>query len=336
MVKFLAPLVMLLSLCAQGADTQPPATNKVPAIALVGKDTTELGTINGYGKQTVSYRFKNTGEAPGEILSFVPSCACISASADKMRLPPQEEAVVTVTLDASMVHGSFKRNVWVVTNDPKKPRTALILRGEARPLFLGRPASPQRVVLAEGAAWTNRFTLTQAETNLFVGTPSIKIEGDKLTAAATLTTNTQGKASFEVTLVVTALAPGGHQMYLTLPIHGRPDVSPMKLTYFFRVGSKSLRAIPSRVVLAPTEQPLTRKLHIKTVEKDVATNALSWTPELKGVSVQVQPSSKESHLLITLTLSPEAVTNLLAETDAEITFNYPGHAPVSADFITLK
>ena len=42
------------------------------------------------------------------------------------------------------------------------------------------------------------------------------------------------------------------------------------------------------------------------------------------------------HLLITLTLSPEAVTNLLAETDANITFNYPGHAPVSADFITLK
>jgi len=331
-----ASFVFLLSLCVQSAETLPPSTGKGAVIALVGKDTTELGTINGYGKQTVSFRFKNTGEAAGEILSFVPSCACITASADKMRLPPQEEAVVTVTLDASMVHDAFKRSVWVVTNDPKKPRTALVLKGEARPLFLGRPASPQRIVLAEATTWTNRFTLTQAETNLFVGAPSIKIEGDKLTAAATLTTNTQGKTSFEVTLVVTALAPGGHQMYLTLPIHGRPDVSPMKLTYFFRVGSKSLRAIPSRVVLAPTEQPLTRKLHIKTVEKDVATNALSWTPERKGVSVQVQPSSKESHLLITLTLSPEAVTNLLAETDAEITFNYPGHAPVSADFITLK
>ena len=336
MLKFFASFVFLSSLCAQGADAQQTVTGAVTNVVLVGKDNTALGTINGYGKQTVSYRFKNTGEAPGEILSFVPSCACISASADTMRLQPQEESVVTVTLDASMVHGSFKRTVWVVTNDPKKPRTSLILTGETRPLFLGRPTSPQRVILAEGATWTNRFTLTQAETNLFVGAPSIKIEGDKLTAAATLTTNTQGKITFEVTLVVTALAPGGHQMYLALPIHGRPDLSPLKVTYFFRVGSKSLRAIPSRIMLAPTEQPLTRKLHIKTVEKDVATNALSWTPERKGVSVQVQPSSKESHLLITLTLSPEAVTNLLAETDAKITFDYPGHAPVSADFITLK
>ena len=298
---------------------------------LVSADDQEFGKISSFEKKTALFRLKNAGDAPGDILRFIPTCSCISGTADKMRLEPQEETEVRIVLDASAVSGGFKRTLWVETNDPAQPRILLSVRGEVTPLFNGLPPSHQRVVLAEGETWTNRFTLTEAETNLFLREPILSADTNKLFATVSLVTNTQGKTSYDVTLIVTPLAAGRYPLSLAFPVGGRPNLRPLQVSFDVQIGSE-LKAFPSRIMLIPSEQPQTRFVHIMTPEKNLNTNALSWTPQREGVSVLVEPSPKSTFIRATLTLSPEAVAKLLKEQDAQMTFHYRNIKSTSVSF----
>lgn len=336
MIRSLSPLAAcLFAFCVQGAYGQASVPVKLPKLVLLGGSTQELGKIPGYGKQTAPFRLKNAGAAPAKILRIIPSCSCLTGRADKTLLQPQEEAVITLVLDGAMVHGVFKRSLWVETDDPSLPRFPLSLGGSVLPLFHGLPESPQQFVLAEGASWTNRFTLSAAEKNLFLGKPALSTDTNKLRATVTLSANTQTNTSFDITLVVTALAPGRHSLFLSLPVEGRPNLRPIKIVYFTRVGSE-LKAVPANILLSPSEQPLTRSVHVMTSDKAMATNALTWSPQREGVSVSVQPTLKGTGVMVTLTLSPEAVAKLLEEKNARMTFLYPNVQSASINFLSRQ
>ena len=328
MLRVLASITFFALVCrAQGSE------GKVPHFELVGDGTNELGKIVRYEKKTARFRLKNAGNAPGAIRSIIPTCSCVSGTSDKTWVQPREETEIQATLDPFNVHGVFERVLWVETNDPACPRIPLSLRGEVIPLFQGLPESPQQVVLPEGAFWTNRFTLTGVETNLFLGTPTLDTDTNKLRATVSVATNTHGKTSSDVTLVIATLASGYHSLYLSLPAEGRPDLPPVKLTFHVHVGLE-LKVAPSRIPLTPTGQPLTRRLHIMTPDKILSTNSLTWTSSTEGVSVLMQPSPKGSFLMATLTLSPQAVTNLLQEKDAQMTFHYPNYKSARVSFFS--
>lgn len=332
MFRFFVLSLGLFALCLQAAPA-PAAAGKACRLALSEGPVHELGKIHGYGKKTVSFRIRNMGNGAGEIFRLVPSCSCVTASVDKNQLQPQEEAVVTAVLDASLVHGAFKRGLWVETNDPAQPRIYLALHGEVLPLIADLPTSNQQLFLAEGASLTNRFTLSQVETNIFLGKPLIYTDTNALLATATVVTNTQGKTTFDVTLVVTARAAGSFPLNLAIPVEGRPNLRPVRLVYLVHAGSE-LKAIPSRILLTPGDQPLIRRMHLMGMPLNMATNALTWTPRREGVSVAVNSSSNSALLTVTLTLSPEAVTNLMKETDAQLTFNYPRYKSARVGFFS--
>ena len=313
----------------------------VPRFELIGSETRDLGRVECFEKKTVFFRLKNTGTAPGVIQRLVPTCSCISGTADKTWVQPQEETEIRIVLDPTAIHGTFKRVLWVYTTATASGPFSLTLKGEILPLFNGLPESPQQIVLPESAAWTNRFTLTEAATNLFPGTPVIDTDTNKLRATASIVPHTaQGKTSFTVTLAVTALVSGRHTLHLSLPVKGRPNLSPIKLAFHIHVGLE-LKTIPGKILLTPTGESLTRQLTILTVDKQImttdknlATNALTWTPRREGVSLQVQQNPKTLLLTVTLTLSPEAVTNLMKETNPQLIFHYPNYKPVSVTFFS--
>ncbi len=326
--------VCLFVFSARDAGGQPSAKSQGPKFELVGPSTQEFGKINSYEKKTVNFRVKNTGGSAGTLLNLISTCSCTSGSTDKTRVEPQEEAVVTLVLDPSTVRGIFKRGIWVETDDPERPRFALTLHGEVLPLFHGLPESPRQFAVAEGATWTNRFTLTEAETNVFVGAPILLSNEKKLLAKASIVTNEiSGKKSFEITLTVTALAPGQQTLLLSLPLEGRPNLHPIKVTFYANVGN-GFKVVPSQILLTSTEKPLTRRLNVVSSDKSLATNALTWTPRREGVSAAVQTGKKSSILTVTLTLSPEAVANLLKEKEAQMTFHYPDCKPASVTFVS--
>lgn len=318
----------MLSACAQGADTQPLFAGKRPRFVLVGSGTNDLGKITFDEKKTVFLRLKNEGDAPGEIRALIPTCSCISGTVDKKRVGPQEATDLRVVLDASKVHGVFKRLLWVETNDPVSPRLPVSLCGEVSPLFHGLPTSPQQQLLSLGETWTNRFTLTPAETNLFWREPLLSADTNKLSATVAVRTNQSGKTSFDVTLAITALVSGHHTLFLEIPVEGWPTPQSVKLAYDVRVGSE-MQVVPSVLFLFPTRQPLTRKAFITISGKQADSKALTCAPPCEGVSVQVQPNPGKQNLMVTLTFSPEAVSKLLKERDAQLTFHYPKCQPLS-------
>ncbi len=317
---------------------QAARAGQTPRFELVGSDTVELGQVTCFENKTVVFRLKNSGAVSGAIQRIIPTCSCLTVTSDKTWVKPQEEAELRVVLDTSKVHGAFKRVLWVDTTDPALSHFALTLQGEARPLFKGLPETPQQVVLPVGASWTNRFTLAGAFPGLSLGCPTLATDTNALSATVDLVTNARGAVSYTLTLAVSTLAPGRHTLVLTLPAEGRPNLPPIKLTYHIHAGL-ALRTIPSKISLNPTNQPLSFLLHVMTADRQVTTSdasldprSLTWTPRREGVSVSVEKNPKFQLLQARLTLSPEAVTNLLEETDPQLTFQYPNYAPACLRF----
>lgn len=314
---------------------QAALAGMTPRFELVGSATAELGQVECFENKAAVFRLKNSGPESGVILRLIPTCSCLTATSDKTWVKPQEEAEIRVVLDTSKVHGAFKRVLWVDTTDPALPRFALTLQGEAVPLFHGLPETPRQVVLPVGASWTNRFTLTGFSPDLSPGYPTLATDTNTLAATVALATNIQGTVSYALTLTVSTLAPGRHTLVLTLPAEGRPNLPPVKLTYHVHAGL-ALRTIPSKISLSPTNQPLSFLLNVMTADRQVMTSdksldpcSLTWTPGREGVSVSVEKNPKFQLLQARLTLSPEAITNLLEETDPQLTFHYPNYAPAS-------
>lgn len=312
------------------------ASMKLPKVTIVGSSTNTIGKIPSYIIQTIRFRVKNCGEAPAQILNLRPTCPCVTATAEKASLQPNEETEIVLKLDPESVHGVFKRGLWVETNDPFNKRHLLVVQGEVIPLFLNAPEPTQVIRLLDaGAVWTNRFTLTASETNLFVGQPKLQFDFNSLNTALTIVTNqTPTATSFEVTMIVTALKTGRYFLRLTLPPEGRTEhLRSLSFSYTLRVGT-ALKVAPSKVLLTPTDQPLMRKLMVQTSEKVAETNALSWTPQRQGVSVSVSTSTIKSNLRVLLVLSPEAIAELLKAKEPKLTFQYPNHKPIDLEFVT--
>lgn len=328
-------LISLTTLSSMGEDTSI-ASVKLPKVTIVGSSTNTIGKIPSYITQTVRFRVKNSGEATAQILNLRPTCPCVTATAEKASLQPNEETEIVLKLDPESVHGVFKRGLWVETSDPVNRRHLLVVQGEVIPLFLNAPEPTQSILFQDaGSVWTNRFTLTASETNLFVGQPKLQFDSTSINTALTIVTNqTPTATSFDVTMVVTALKTGRYFLRLTLLPEGRTEhLRSLSFSYTLRVGT-ALKVVPSKVLLTPTDQPVTRKLMIQTSDKAAETNALSWTPQRQGLSVYVTPSTIKSNLRIILAITPSANAELLKAKEPKLTFQYPNHKPFDLEFVT--
>jgi hypothetical protein len=309
----------LQSACAQQAP-EP----EVPCLRLLGTNAVALGQLRTFEEERVAFRFRNTGAAPVTLRSFLPTCACVQGSADKLRTPPGEETVVTLVLDPRKARGTFTHSVWVLLDEPAQKRVRLTLSGEVVPLFAGLPPEPLSFEAQElNVAWTNRCTLTAARPECRLGGPQIETDA-ALQIAVALVTNAAETASYDLTLVLTPLARGRHRASVTLPVEGISNAPPLRLDIQTRVG-QALAVSPEQVILPAPGRPLTRQFLLRTDEATANPDALTWDPHLKGLTVQAKPTRRADNLLVTVQFSPEAARRLQAEKDAKLLFHYPKH-----------
>ncbi len=323
-----------------------------PYLVVVGTNTVEMGGITCEESKTVPFRLRNVCTNQVKIIALVPTCHCITGTSDKMELAPNEEAVVSVTLDPTEISGHFHRGLWVKTGLQKKDLNLLSLTGEAIPLFTGGPESPI-VFLSDrpGVTLTNRYTLTAVKPRISLGAPALSTDGN-MSVTATLTTNTfETLSSYELALILKPNSNGFHTAVLRLPIVGPDPSAPIKYVIQARVGAK-LTAAPSTILLVPAgDQSVQVRLRLTAETPDFSSNNLTWSPPLEGLSVAVSTNTaarqtmmkstnspfgarKKSSLFVTLTLSPAAVTQLMTQTDPELRFQYPAHEPVTVRFVT--
>ncbi len=317
----------LLPACAQDTPEKGPSP-----LTLLGTNSVSLGKIHCYEVRRVPFRFKNTGASPASISQFRPTCPCVQGAADKMRAPPGEETIVTLTLDPATVYGSFQRGLWVHFDDPAKTRVLLNVSGEVIPAFTGAPF--ETLILRSrdtSVVWTNRCTLTATEAGFRLGSPQIETNA-QLRTTVTLVTNASDKLSYDLTCVIAPLAPGRHKTSVTLPVEGGSHVPPVRLAFQARAG-QALAASPDQVSLYASDTPVTRQFLLRTDDTEVKAEALTWEPRIAGLSVQVRPAKRAANLLVTVRFSPEALKRLLAEKDARLLFRYPGHAPAAVRLV---
>lgn len=92
----------------------------------------DAGRIPAAGPPIVhTFTIANTGTAPLNILEVEPMCACARFSLGANRLAPQESTSLEIVLDVRDKRGSFYDGVWLVTDDPRQPRAAFYIVGDA-------------------------------------------------------------------------------------------------------------------------------------------------------------------------------------------------------------
>lgn len=86
--------------------------------------THDFGRIVEGEKVKHTFKFKNTGQAPLQVISVKPSCGCTTPSYSKEPVAPGEEGFIEVLFDSGGKQGAQKKTVQVFANTA--PRVTII------------------------------------------------------------------------------------------------------------------------------------------------------------------------------------------------------------------
>jgi len=92
------------------------------------------------GKEvTTKYKFKNAGTGKLVLKDITTSCGCTSAKPEKESFAPGESGEIEVTFDSTRFSGPITKEITILSNDPKHPRTILKLEGTIVTEILSKP-----------------------------------------------------------------------------------------------------------------------------------------------------------------------------------------------------
>ena len=164
---------------------------------------------------------------------------------------PNAELVVTATLDASQVHGTFKRVLWLNLADPNLKPINMTLSGTVIPIFTGFPNDRLEIPnLKPGATSTNTFTFVATERGVVLGDPQVSCS-DQVSLDYTLTTNADELVTYTLTtrFTVNGLSASPLVSTISFPVIGTKQlVQPLSLS-FKAVKGKALYVTPSYIGL---------------------------------------------------------------------------------------
>jgi hypothetical protein len=160
-----------------------PASETVtggPAITFEA-NTHDFGEVGPGTRHSFVYKFKNTGDATLKITEVKSPCSCTIPALDKKEYAPGESGEINVTYTAVPTTLPVTKQVWVVSNDKKKPEFELIFRAITVPKVKVQPENFQLSLRAENAGMTD-LTLTSSDGQPF-SIRSVSSPGGAITAA---------------------------------------------------------------------------------------------------------------------------------------------------------
>jgi hypothetical protein len=105
------------------------ACEKKGPIATVDVAAFDFGNAEQNSQVSHTYILKNTGDQPLEIARTRTTCGCTVAQPSKMTLARGETSNIDVTFSTGSRTGKQEKRITVETNDPKNPKTVLVLTG---------------------------------------------------------------------------------------------------------------------------------------------------------------------------------------------------------------
>ncbi|MDD2347262.1 MAG: DUF1573 domain-containing protein [Kiritimatiellae bacterium] len=322
-------LIFWISAVVCSGNAEEPQDDDTPGLELVGTNIAALGEVTLLDRPQSVFVLTNRTDQTLAIRSLRRTCACITASVDTMSVPPGGSARITMVLDLTGIQGSFKRALWVTLADSDRKRILLQQAGTVLPLFNGLPDGEVALSAPDlaTACWTNTFILTPTDPRLRLGTPLFAATNSALRQTATLVTNAAPQGTYTLTVVLQALTNAHAETRLLLPVTGaenRKDQLLLKLNA--KVGQR-LTVRPDQLYLRESPRPTLNRFLLRTDTESADPALLTWTPQLEGMTVTPRTVKSKSSLLVTLTLTPQAVKTWLAQPEASLSFAYTNHAP---------
>lgn len=301
-------------------------------VEVEGNSTIALGKVVGPDMKLAKFTLRNTGDAPMEITRVTSTCSCLRGYPQQSTIPPHDTQAVTLELNPSKVRGEFRRSAWVHTTDPKRPRLLLTVTGNVVPLFEGLPESLAFRCDALGEAWTNTLTLTTAMSALALGDPVVS-ENKAMRVEAAIT-NLAQTGTFELRLVAIPLVEGQSSALVEIPVIGKNQMPNLEMRLIGKVGSQ-FNVAPDQLTIFPTDKPLVRGFTVRTDEKRVELDKVTFSPQREGITCDVRANAKNpANFSIRVTLTPAAVEALLEEPEPKLSIGYPNYAPVDIPITT--
>jgi len=91
--------------------------------------THDFGDIEKGDKVNTVFQFKNSGDAPLEIINVGTSCGCTTAKPEKTTYQPGETGQIPVEFDSTRFSGPITKRITVTTNDADSPKTVVTIKG---------------------------------------------------------------------------------------------------------------------------------------------------------------------------------------------------------------
>lgn len=141
-----------------------------PALAQLTweKQTITVAGTPDTGHLDAVFKFKNSGNYPVRLLSVKPSCGCTTASVTKMDYAPGESGEIPARLKITWGKAQ-PSGITVTTDDPKQPKTILVLNpqiqdaAEIRPTFLFWKAGEEMVPKSISLTMPEAFPVRSVE-----------------------------------------------------------------------------------------------------------------------------------------------------------------------------
>jgi hypothetical protein len=124
---------LLLAAGREAAAQAPEPTASAAGAVLTAPDRYyDAGRVPAAGPPLVhTFTLSNTGTAPLAILDVEVMCDCARYSLGATRLAPGESTTLELVLDIRNKKGAFYDGVWLLSDDPRQPRTSFYIAGEA-------------------------------------------------------------------------------------------------------------------------------------------------------------------------------------------------------------
>jgi len=134
--RILAAVVFSLTLLAQTPPSSKEASPSVnpPRLEIAPKGRVKVGSVGPREKKTLSYTFKNISSTPISLrVGDLSPGVTVQGPALEKAIGPQESASLSMTLDPTDFVGVQRRNVRLLTDDPKQGQYLLPVEMVVRP-----------------------------------------------------------------------------------------------------------------------------------------------------------------------------------------------------------
>ena len=162
-------------------------------------DVHDFGDIEQGEKVTTTFKFKNTGSNPIEIVNVSTSCGCTSAAPEKTVYQPGESGEIPVTFNSGKFNGKITKRVTITTDNEASPKQIVTIKGNVIVDIIVKPASlffakaesgqKEQQTIEVSTVKLDKLVITDLQTQVDYLTAELKMDGDK---NATITVTADG------------------------------------------------------------------------------------------------------------------------------------------------